>query len=55
MYAYCNAGSSACVIGNVKILANVYQTTVDVTVKWIVMMAVMNLTAVSHARVYNHI
>ena len=41
------------VIGHVKILANVYQTTEDVMVKWIVMMAVMNIIAVSHMHMYN--
>ena len=43
------------VIGHVKIPVNVYQVAKDVTVKWIVMMAVMNSTVVSLAHVYNHI
>ena len=42
------------VIGDVM-MVNVYQIAKDVMVKWIVMMAVMNLTAVSHVHVYNHL
>ena len=42
------------VIGYVR-MVNVYQTARDVMVEWIVMMAVMNLTAVSHIHVYNHL
>ena len=43
------------VIGYVRIMVTVYQIAKDVMVKWIVMMAVMNLTAVSHIHVYNHL
>ena len=43
------------VIGHVKILTNAWQISEDVTVKWIAMMAVMKLTVVSHAHIYNHI
>ena len=41
------------VIGDVDRMVNVYQTARDAMVEWIVMMAVMNLTAVSH--VYNRL